>query len=115
MPSERTYRKIQVFIANPGDVEDEKARLLKVIEGLRFDAETHGFFLKPIEWRECVPDLGLPQEVIFKQANPEAWDIFVGILWSRFGTPFGLVSEGRAVTGTEAEILKAIELHAAYG
>lgn len=48
MPSERTYRKIQVFIACPGDVKDEKDRLLKVIETLRFDADAHGFFVEPM-------------------------------------------------------------------
>ncbi|MBV9671450.1 MAG: hypothetical protein JO076_01315 [Verrucomicrobia bacterium] len=116
MPPERAYRKIRVFIACPGDVEDEKARLLKVIESLRFDADAHGFFLDPIEWRQCVPDLGLPQEVIFEQVKPEAWDIFIAILWTRFGTPCGVfdVETGRELTGTEAEIVRAIEIHRAH-
>jgi hypothetical protein len=115
--SERAFRKIRVFVACPGDVEDEKERLHKAIESLQFDAEGRGFFLERAEWRQCVPDLGLPQEVIFRQLNPEAWDIFVGILWTRFGTPCGLyeAETHRELTGTEAEILKAIEIHSAHG
>jgi hypothetical protein len=112
MPSHETFRKLRIFVACPGDVEDEKERLSKVIGSLQFDAAGHGFFLELQEWRQCVPDLKEPQEAIFKQLNPEAWDIFVAILWTRFGTPCGIYESGtnRELTGTEAEILKAIEL-----
>ena len=113
MPSERRFRKLRVFIACPGDVEDEKKRLGKVIESLQFDAASHGFVLELAEWRQCVPDLGVPQEIIFDQLNPEAWDIFIGILWTRFGTGCGILDPetGRELTGTEAEMLKVIDMH----
>lgn len=32
MPSEGIYRKLRVFVACPGDVEDEKERLGKIID-----------------------------------------------------------------------------------
>jgi hypothetical protein len=83
---------------------------------LQFDASNQGFVLELVEWRQCVPDLGMPQSVIFKQLKPEAWDIFIGILWTRFGTPSGLFEVGnqRELTGTEAEMLSAIELSKAH-
>jgi len=104
-------------VACPGDVEDEKERLRKAIDSLRFDAEGRGFFLELAEWRQCVPDLGRPQDVIFRELNPESWDIFVGILWTRFGSPCGLyeAETHRELTGTEAELLKAIEIYSAHG
>ena len=116
MLPERTFRKLRVFVACPGDVEDEKQRLAKVIESLQFDAEGHGFVLQQAEWRQCIPALGAPQQVIFDQLKPEAWDIFIGILWTRFGTPCGIHEPGtdRELTGTEAEILKAIEINKAH-
>jgi hypothetical protein len=80
MPPERTFRKLRVFVACPGDVEDEKERLAKVIASLQFDASERGFFLEQVEWRQCIPALGAPQKVIFDQLKPEAWDIFIGIL-----------------------------------
>jgi hypothetical protein len=118
MSSQEGFRKLlRVFVACPGDVEDEKERLGKVIESLQFDADQQGFVLRKLEWRQCVPDLGPPQDVIFRQVNPEAWDIFIAILWTRFGTPCGIFEPGtnRELTGTEAEILKAIEMHKARG
>jgi hypothetical protein len=116
MASDEIFRKLRVFVACPGDVEDEKDRLEKLIRTLQFDASNHGFILELVEWRQCVPDLGVPQSVIFTQLKPEAWDIFIGILWTRFGTPSGLFEVGtqRELTGTEAEMLSAIELSKAH-
>src|ERR1700761_1758035 len=76
MASDEIFRKLRVFVACPGDVEDEKERLEKLIRTLQFDASNHGFILELVEWRQCVPDLGLPQSVIFQQLKPESWDIF---------------------------------------
>ena len=50
------FRKLRVFVACPGDVEEEKDRLEKLIQSLQFDASNHGFVLELIEWRQCVPD-----------------------------------------------------------
>jgi hypothetical protein len=57
------------------------------------------------------------QEIIFSQLNPEAWDIFIGILWTRFGSPSGILDREthRELTGTEAEILKVIDIRKAHG
>jgi len=88
-----------------------------VIDSLQFDAAGRGFFLELAEWQQCVPDLGRTQEVIFQELKPESWDIFVGMLWTRFGTPCGLrePETHRELTGTEAELLKAIEIYLAHG
>jgi hypothetical protein len=117
MRPQETFRKLRIFLACPNDVDDEKERLGKVISSLQFDAAGHGFFLELLEWRQCVPDLGLPQPILFEQLEPERWDIFIAILWTRFGTPCGIFepSTKRELTGTEAEILKAIELSRANG
>jgi len=116
MASDETFRKLRIFVACPGDVEDEKGRLEKLIRTLQFDASNHGFILELAEWRQCVPNLGLPQSIIFEQLRPEGWDIFIGILWTRFGTPSGLSEAGtqRELTGTEAEMLSAIKLCRAH-
>jgi len=33
-----------------------------------------------------VPDMGGPELVILDQLEPTAWDVFLGILWPRFGS-----------------------------
>ena len=85
MPSAETYRKLRIFIACPGDVAAEKERLPKIVERLQEQANQAGFILELKEWRQVIPDMGLPQQIIFNQINANSWDIFVGVLWIRFG------------------------------
>lgn len=117
MPSEKTFRKLRVFVACPKDVAEEKERLSKVISSLQFDAAGHGFVLEFAEWQQCIPSVGDPQNIIFDQLKPESWDIFIGILWTRFGTGCGIrdPKTNREFTGTEVEILRAIEINRAHG
>jgi hypothetical protein len=83
------YRALRIFVACPGDVTPEKERLSKIVERLQEPAHGVGFFLELKEWRQVTPDMGRPQEIIFEQMAPRSWDIFVGILWMRFGAPSG--------------------------
>jgi hypothetical protein len=104
---------LRIFIACPGDVTAEKERLLKIIERLQGLAHEAGFFLKPKEWWRVIPDMGRPQQLIFDQLDPKSWDIFVGILWLRFGSPSGEVHPATGLpieSGTHEEFLKAYEL-----
>jgi len=56
-----------------------------------------GIVLEVVDWKtHVVPDMGRPQEVINQQVGD--YDIFVGILWKRFGTP-----TGKGESGTEEE------------
>ena len=60
-----------------------------------------------------MPDAGRPQQVIFDQLKPTTWDIFVGILWHRFGTPSGAANpatQKEYLSGTEEEFTTAYGL-----
>ena len=52
-------------------------------------ADYLGLTLEVVDWRDVVPEAGRPRQVIFDQLKPTSWDIFIGILWHRFGTPPG--------------------------
>lgn len=55
--------------------------------------------------------MGRPQQVILDSFPAEKWDIFIGVLWSRFGTPTGAVhpETGQPFqSGTEEEFTLAI-------
>jgi hypothetical protein len=111
--SNQTYRKLRIFFACPGDVTAEKDRLQKIVERLQKTANQAGFFLEPKEWRQVIPDMGRPQEVIFDQIDPKTWDIFIGVLWQRFGSPSGATHPINGLpleSGTHEEFLKAYEL-----
>jgi hypothetical protein len=111
----QTYRKVRIFVASPGDVSEERARLACVVESMNRTgnfAEQLGLTLELLRWETHVtPDVGRTQQVVFDQLDPRDWDIFVGILWMRFGTPTGQVDpDTREVckSGTEEEFKEAL-------
>lgn len=80
-------------------------------------ADYLGLTLEVVDWRAVVPEAGRPQQVIFDQLKPTSWDIFIGILWHRFGTPPGAKDkEGKDyLSGTEEEFKTAYELWKQHG
>jgi len=102
-PMEKTAR-IRVFVASPSDVQEERDQLRTVIDELnRLIGDEKGVVLELVRWETHVaPDMGRPQEVINRQVGP--YDIFIGIMWKRFGTP-----TGHADSGTHEEFTAAFE------
>ena len=92
-----SLKKLRIFAASPSDVANERAKLETVVESLKPMADYLGLTLEVVDWRAVVPDAGRPQQVIFDQLKPTSWDIFIGILWHRFGTPSG----GKDKTGKD--------------
>jgi hypothetical protein len=104
MPSEVT--KLQIFVASPGDVQKERDRLAGVVEGLNSDvARSKNLVLELIQWKTHThPGMGEDaQAVINQQIKPT--DIFIGIMWKRFGTP-----TKRAPSGTVEEFRRAYKV-----
>ena len=96
---------LRVFVAAPKDVADEVSIVSDSIAELnRTLPRMTGIRLEMVNWRtDTFPGVGGdPQEVINDQiGNP---DIFVGLLWARFGQP-----TLRAGSGTEEEFDRAYE------
>ena len=103
-------KKLRLFLSSPGDVEPERAKVRAVAEQVnQMLGESLGVVLEVVDWKtHVVPDMGRPQEVINQQVGD--YDIFVGILWKRFGTP-----TGKAESGTEEEFNIAYENWQKYG
>ena len=80
-------------------------------------ADYLGLTLEVVDWRAVVPDAGRPQQIIFDQLKSTTWDIFIGILWHRFGTPSGAKDKtGKDyLSGTEEEFKTAYELWKQHG
>lgn len=97
--------EIRIFVASPGDVEKEREIVYNVIEKLNKSLCCHlNITLKPFLWeKNAKPGIGRPQEVIFNQFSPKDWDVFIGILWSKFGSKSGYEENGHRYTGTEEE------------
>jgi hypothetical protein len=99
---------IRIFLASPGDVQSEREIARHVItEVNRSVAIPRGFALQAVGWEtDAIPELsGDPQSVVNAQIlDSEPYDLFVGIMWNRFGT-----ATGRADSGTEEEFNHSFE------
>src|SRR5579859_5410098 len=92
---------INVMIASPADVEQERTEIRAAIHAWNeVHAEERSLVLLPVGWEtHCSPAMGdRPQEIINKQAL-ERCDLLVGVFWTRIGTP-----TGKAQSGTVEEI-----------
>jgi predicted NACHT family NTPase len=103
MPTE--VREVKVLISCPGDVENEKQTVKEVCDILSkiIDPTVRA---RAIEWKTDVPPLITgegAQSVINCQIN-DNYDIYIGILWKRFGD-----KQPNGLTPTEEEFENALK------
>lgn len=95
---------LTVFVASPGDVDDERGKLEEVIRELNLTwSRELAVRLDLVRWEtQAYPGMGAdPQDVINEQI-PDDCDLFVCIMWCRYGT-----STERAGSGTIEEFQRA--------
>ncbi len=96
---------IRIFISSPSDVSEDREAAQRVINELnRTFCEHQGLILFPLTWEHnTYPAVGdYSQDVINQQIGD--YDIFVGIMANRFGSP-----TQKAESGTEEEFNIAYE------
>ncbi|MBL7955796.1 MAG: DUF4062 domain-containing protein [Flavobacteriales bacterium] len=100
-----TITKYRVFVASPSDVSDERASIKEVIDELNLTysprANVH---LELVRWEtHAAPGASKKgsQDVINKDVGDE-YDLFIGLLWLRFGT-----ATKKVKSGTEEEFKRA--------
>lgn len=98
-------REVRLFIASPSDCHKERQIIRDLSDELN---EVFCNFLRvalvPIGWESVAPGLGDPQSVIDKEIGE--YDILIGVMWLRFGTPTSTGAE----SGTEHEFNNAYDL-----
>ncbi len=102
----KTHTVLEVFIASPGDVSPEREVLENVVSEFNLTwGDKHQVRLEILKWEtHSRPAIGEDaQDVINRQIGDE-YDIFLGIMWGRFGT-----ATARADSGTEEEFNRAYE------
>jgi hypothetical protein len=90
-------RTIRLFVASPGDVQRERDSILGIVNELN---RTCGWllgdaapWLKVRLWEtDTYPDAGRAQALITDQIGQ--YDIFIGVLWKRIGTPSDKAESG---------------------
>jgi hypothetical protein len=107
MPKQVT--QITVFISCPADVEEEKKHVKLVCDELN-QVYRDRITLLFLDWKvSVIPEFGpTPQSIINDQIGE--YDVYIGILWNKFGTPTGEINpETKEVyaSGTEEEFYNA--------
>jgi hypothetical protein len=99
---------LRIFVASPSDVAEERNRLEEIVDEInKTITSSSGTQLQLVKRETDVgPGIGVyPQDVINQQVGDDI-DIFIGILWKKFGTPTSI-----ALSGTEEEFNRAYEKH----
>lgn len=94
MPRQSTI--LQVFVASPSDVLEERVLLEAIVSQLNQAwSKTLGVTFELLKWETNVhPSFSTdPQSVINEQIESD-YDVFIGIFWGRIGTPTPRASSG---------------------
>lgn len=104
-------KKLRIFVASPGDVAGERQIVALVVDELRrIVGAIRNVELEAVRWETHTwPDVGTDSQDVVNREIGE-FDIFVGVMWKRFGTP-----TGRAASGTGEEFERAYSRYKTTG
>ncbi len=93
-----------ILIASPSDVALERERFVRVVAQFNVEwSEFLGLKLEIVRWEtHAIPGIGKDAQSVVNEGLGENYDIFVGVMWARFGTP-----TKEAGSGTEEEFNRA--------
>ena len=98
---------IRVFLASPSDVIEERLAVRTIIEEENRNHFNHaGYNLEVVGWEtHASPGKGQPHPQGRINSLIDDCELFIGILWARFGSP-----TGRSESGTQEEFEHALSL-----
>lgn len=99
-----TRTVIRVFVASPNDVVEERKALEGVLRELNTTlAKDLGLYIELVSWEtDSLPGVSTDPQAVINEQIGDDFDVFLGIMWTRFGTP-----TDRAGSGTEEEFDRA--------
>lgn len=94
----------RIFLSSPNDVKTEKRVMERIVNEVNIThGDPLGYRIELVRWEtHAAPGVGRPQQIITELIGD--YDIYVGIMWRRFGTPTGV-----AGSGTEEEFQNAYQ------
>ncbi len=79
-------RIVKIFIGSPGDLPEERKIVRTVIDEINeYHADSSGCQVELIGWEDTPSVYGRPQAIINREL--ERCELFLGLLWRRWGTP----------------------------
>jgi HEAT repeat protein len=102
---------LKVFIASPGDLMPERQALREVVDKLNKACEAAANMrIHLLGWEDTMPGCGRPQALINEDLDKA--DLFVGVMWKRWGMPPG---ENGYTSGFEEEFERALKSYREQG
>lgn len=83
---------LRVFLASPSDLESERRASRTAVDEANRILASIGWFIELLGWEDRLPGFGRPQEQI--NQDVDACDLFLGLLWRRWGEPTGEFDSG---------------------
>src|SRR5260370_7990902 len=85
----RQVTNLQLRVAYPDDVAEEREALGDVVDELNLIwSRTLGLQLELIDWKtHSWPNFGVDGQAVINQELGDDYDIFIGLMWTRFGEP----------------------------
>ncbi len=103
---EETFRLIRVFLASPGDLQEERRLANDAVDELNKGIAPHlGFRVELKGWEDTLPGIGRPQGIINEELD--RCELFIGIMWKKWGTPPS--TSGPYSSGFEEEFERSSE------
>jgi len=94
---------LTVFLASPGDLKSERSITREVVERINKVVSRHlDWHIELLGWEDTLPGCSRPQDIINKDVD--CCDLFLGLLWKRWGQ-----STGKHTSGFHEEFLRARE------
>lgn len=108
--AQEARRFLRVLVASPSDTTEERAKLNQVIPELnKLHGAMEGFNLEGLLWEtDSYPGMGVDAQDVLNHQLAD-YDIFVGIMNTRFGTP-----THRCDSGTEEEFNRALDRYLSH-
>lgn len=103
---------LKIFLASPSDVSRERKYVLEVVEELNKSiAIAKGITIQVVSSDSAFPGYGQDGQAVLNTqiGTMKEYELFLGIMWSRIGTP-----TARAVSGTVEEYERAVRAYNRY-
>lgn len=98
------HNRLRVLLASPSDVAAEREAADQIVKEINNTLPSSAAGLELLRWEtHTVPEFGTDAQDAVNRQIGDDFDIFVGLLWTRFGTP-----TPRARSGTEEEFRRAL-------
>jgi hypothetical protein len=101
-----TRQILKVFLGSPGDLAEERRAASDLVNDFNeVFGQSLGCHVELVGWEQTPSQFARPQDAINKQLD--ACDIFVGMMWKRWGTPPSV--DGLYSSGFEEEFRRCLD------